>query len=1067
MYKDYTIDSTQCHNDFALSFTPSPQRTAIPSEGEYSISRGVGTDSTGKKFLAGGQTRQPQQPLTYQQQWGADRGVNPGLLALNSSEWGGIEDAGTPEGQWAMGELIPWIESHGHKAIGDHGRSQYVTTAAQRLAAKYSSEGLFIEGINPETGEPSGDRQLRLQHPSKKGPKYLRPKGGTAKVFFAQPDQGTANRIAKRYKTDIPKAADLWKWAKDQRIPLVLVEGAGDAMGGLSNGFLSIGAPGHHMCFIPGTDTLKPELQWAAENGPKVYIAFDQDSKRKTIRAVNQSRVKVAKALSKLGCQVRIVTWSPEQGKGFGDLSPEDQEQAIANCQSFRTWYRTTQRAQGEAWVRDAILHPFDRPYDLTITTPEELIAALATHPHSLIDGQTGTGKTEAFKGNIDLIESNHYLFSPTRTLARNAASRLGLAYLNEAHYKGADDLVAGVINSIEKIRNPVYPTTGIYLDEVEQLLESLIDGETNREHRAAKIAKLGEMLTTADRVCAASATANQKDLDFLEAKTGKRYTLIHYAPNLHPKGKYTIHTGNDEPGSDTRAKNYVQSLAKQPKTHVFSDSIKETFNLEAELGQDKTPLVVNQFTTKDDPQVQQFIISPNPGQWWADNMMGKSLINSPSIQSGFSIKNPEGVQLFDQVVGLSCGQTVPPATFVQMGARYRDSVDRAVYAPRCSSPPSVLAMATGKNKRQAWDQNSQDYSKYISQGGTWSGFGFEFGPEADYLRELHLQRDLEYRHYAAAVAAYAERDGYQVAIDTPQDAPEGFSHKEAIQKRLAAPVAMAEPQHPETIKKLRSIPEPKPEQEYQIEAYDIRCYYGLSWDAPLTLDQVIDEGFGKGRAELARAQRLVWDGKAQTDDQVRRASLGDSGFVWDATCYEKRLELWEGLGIEAVLAHCLENPYSYRSPEIQKLAATLARLRQDLQRMPRLLGVQLPHYDRWSPDPHAWAKAIVKWIGQVFRSLGIKTLSTRKREGDLRYYLYQVDQSSLEGVQEQLQRTAKTQVEKGFTLRSTRLVSILYERIDLPGTPPLSEEVQGVQDTPEEVQVAPKPGTPPQDLAA
>ena len=65
------------------------------------------------------------------------------------------------------------------------------------------------------------------------------------------------------------------------------------------------------------------------------------------------------------------------------------------------------------------------------------------------------------------------------------------------------------------------------------------------------------------------------------------------------------------------------------------------------------------------------------------------------------------------------------------------------------------------------------------------------------------------------------------------------------------------------------------------------------------------------------------------------------------------------------------------------------------------------------------------------------------------------------------LRRTAKTQTEKGFKPRSTRLVSILYARMDLPGTPPLSEGVQGVQDTPEEVQVAPKPGTPPQDLAA
>jgi len=462
---------------------------------------------------------------SYQQQWGADRGINPALLSLNSSEWGGIEDIGTPEGQWALSEVLEWLETFKPYGIGAHGREQYVTASVSRLAEKYSSPGLFIEGVDPATGKPSGDRQLRLQRPQKDGPKYLRPKGGVARVFFARVDQFTCRKVAARHGIDeVPSPEGFWEWVKAQKLPLILVEGAGDALGALSRGFVALGLPGHHMAFCPDTRALKPELTWLLENGPEVVIAFDQDTKHKTIRAVNKSRGAVGFALARMGCLVRVASWQPERGKGFGDLSDEDQVRALSKALPFAQW-----RVEGYTIFTQKPSLEVHQRY-LRVEYPRNFL--------TLVKSAKGTGKTE---GLISAVTAAHdegrrvLLLTHRVQLGQAICDRVGLPYISEVRSAGEGSLLGYGLcvdslhrNSQARFNAEDWKGALVLIDEIEQLLWHLFNSSTCKSQRGVILPQFVEVLKNAGQVIGLDADLSDITADYLERVTGHQaYTIL------------------------------------------------------------------------------------------------------------------------------------------------------------------------------------------------------------------------------------------------------------------------------------------------------------------------------------------------------------------------------------------------------------------------------------------------------------------------------------------------------------------------------------------------------------
>lgn len=612
----------------------------------------------------------------YMERWGLERHISPPLLALNASPWDGIEDVATPEGQWQIHSvLLPWLETFKpYKRLGEHGRNQYVTQGTVSLAEKYASPGFFIEGVDPATGLPIGDRQLRLEHSPKDGPKYLRPPGGTAKIFFAKVDPATCDLIAERHELPAPDPAEFWGWVKANNLPIVLVEGAGDAMGALSRGIVAIGAPGHQMCCVRETSTLKPELLWILEGCPRVTIAFDQDVKEKTRLAVEGSRYKVAGALGALGCKVSVAVWEASQGKGFGDLAPGHQDAALKGALPMAL-YRTLGYSQ---LTREPSL----------VVNERYLSVEIPANPLVCIKSQKGTGKTERLIPLVDAATRNGVKVLPIVhriQLGQAVCDRLGIPYVAELRGSSEGSLMGyGLcLDSLHRasqaqFRPEEWRGCVVILDEADQLLWHLLNSSTCQENRPAIIKNFLEILGHASQVIALDADLSDPVVDFLEDATGNPAYLIRndWIPGedqawdcySYPKAIDLFQKLDQAVRLGQRLMVLTQS--KKPKARYRPENIERRI---LKINPEARVLVMTSETVAD-PHHPAYGAVANLNKIIADY---DYVISTPVIETGLSV-DIRGH--FEAVYGFFPGVTPEPSVRQAM-ARLREPVPRHFYA--------------------------------------------------------------------------------------------------------------------------------------------------------------------------------------------------------------------------------------------------------------------------------------------------------------------------------------------------------------------------------------------------
>ena len=304
-------------------------------------------------------------------------------------------------------------------------------------------------------------------------------------------------------------------------------------------------------------------------------------------------------------------------------------------------------------------------------------------------------------------------------------------------------------------------------------------------------------------------------------------------------------------------------------------------------------------------------------------------------------------------------------------------------------------------------------------------------------MRERDNLQRLEFANYAYAYSLWAERDGHEVtSVETAYLESlklESVAKERAI--RLAEPIAAAPPIPDDRAKVLRGKPELSNDESLQLAAWDVRRFLGLAWDAPLSTQEVISEGFGRETKRFSTLLTMGFDGFCDELDKSDRAELGETAYLQDLPSRSLRRSLWEKLGVFDILEYCILHEYSRADPHLLKLWEKLGDSGNINDRYPRLLGFKIT-MPREGEDP---SKVMIKNIGMLLRKLGIKTKSRRSR-GDALIRIYSVCQDCRSQTVKRLQRF----MDERPDLRSTPFINALLGGVDhfpIPGKVEADEE--------------------------
>jgi len=327
-----------------------------------------------------------------------------------------------------------------------------------------------------------------------------------------------------------------WQWLlENDSVPLCITEGAKKAGALLSAGYAAIALPGINGGYRVkrdewgnriGKPRLIPQLDMLAKTKRPVYIVFDRDRKPNTIKAVNAAVRQTSYLLEQAGCEVKVVTWDIEDGKGVDDLiasqGRDALDRAFQTALPFHTWHaRSLARL---TYTPDIHLKQRFLP-ELLIPDTAALIG---------IRSPKGTGKTEFLQRVVQraIEKGQRVLVIGHRVqLVEALCQRFGLPYIS--HLSDPKEVGIGYGLCIDSLHpdsqaqfDPEDWTNAVViLDEVEQVLWHGLNSDTCRSHRVAVLRSLKALMQNtideAGQVFAADADLSDTSLDYLLALAG------------------------------------------------------------------------------------------------------------------------------------------------------------------------------------------------------------------------------------------------------------------------------------------------------------------------------------------------------------------------------------------------------------------------------------------------------------------------------------------------------------------------------------------------------------------
>jgi hypothetical protein len=532
----------------------------------------------------------------------------------------------------------------------------------------------------------------------KRGYSYLSPDKNGNRAFLPAIPSDIRKLIGDRYGVDVPTDGSFWNWLQqNKQIPIIITEGGGKSLAGLSHGFVTIALYG---CSCLSSPDLLPYL-----NGREVYIAFDMDTKPSAIKAVNTALNKHLKPLSKLAKLTKVVTWDKAH-KGIDDLLTKRGvtalEEAIKSSLSGKKYLDDKQENTAAARLEANKIKA-----DLTLDrlpTFAELQELLKTNRDVFLSGAKGLGKSilgGEFINNAD----SALLPVPLESLARNNAKRFNIDYRTDcdrvngqliggAGYVSRLSFCAESIHGLKShINSCLERGAVVFNDELDLQLNSLATSSTHAQKGKRKVNEslYWETQTRAKQTLSVSADLTQYEAELWERKTGRKPFVIRVDT---PKKNYEARLFEDNRGIILHQ---IPQAIRAGERIRISCSRKSEAKFLGWLFRDYGAIAIHR-DNANEPMFKGLF--DNPNQWFTANKP-QIFIDSPILRSGFSITE----DFFDKVFCLFHSDSINASTALQQSDRYRPEVPRYIFAAQSSgkyrhiTPESILKTRIGRAK--------------------------------------------------------------------------------------------------------------------------------------------------------------------------------------------------------------------------------------------------------------------------------------------------------------------------------------------------------------------------------
>ncbi len=545
----------------------------------------------------------------------------------------------------------------------------------------------------------------RMSYGERKLIKYEHPPKTATGIFALRVPLHLWQDLAQRYHCELTtkdinyQLPDLgfWQWVINHpSIPLCITEGAKKAGALLTAGYAAIALPGINNGYRTprdefgnriGKSRLIPQLEKLAISGRKIYIAFDQDDKPNTIKAVNTAIRKLGSLFTQAECQVKVITWSKKWGKGVDDFLANKGSKTLAEAYEkalpLETW-----KAQG--------LSQLSYPSDLNLNT--RYLGDLAIPKAAKLVGiksPIGTGKTQTIEKIVEeaIARQQKVLVIGHRIkLVEQLCQRFKLPYLTEIQENGVNHsrgyglcLDSLHPNSLAKFHPSDWTNSLIIIDEVEQVLWHGLNSNTCKKNRVAILSSLkkilGQNVEFSGQVIVCDADLSDVSLDYLIALMGIKIKPFIVTNNWKPEDEQAWQVYNySETTPKEWLKDLVQHIQQGGKPFICLSAQKLTSkwgtqNLESYLKKQFLEAKILRIDSES-------LTDPNHDAYQCISQLNQLLLNydivlaSPSIETGVSI-DIKGH--FTSVWGLAQGVQTATSVCQSLG-RIRDNIPRYLW---------------------------------------------------------------------------------------------------------------------------------------------------------------------------------------------------------------------------------------------------------------------------------------------------------------------------------------------------------------------------------------------------